>query len=458
MVTMRRRRAASAMVAVVALLGALLGARRPSARPAPICDPPSVSQPEPALDAPTRPDWLLAEHRYIALARWLAAASARPGTPASTLDYVRGVLANKENENAESIRDLEPLVPRLDPVADSARFRVVLKTLADDYLKTYRYGDAANALDRLYRASGATMAPADRTDLRSELLLRRALRNAPRQRTVVASPFAIPLTPNAIGLRDVTVHVGRDSSKWIFDTGANLSTITETVARRLRLHVITSGSTTSGITGVAVPSRVAVIPEMRIGAARVENAVVLVMPDSMLDIPQIKFQITAILGYPVLEALGRLAIGTDSLRVDPAAGEAPSDSSNLFLDDLSPVVSATVGDSTRLFHFDSGADATMLSVRFCRAYSTLLSGLDPTHTHIGGAGGDKTYEGYELARLPLAIGGQEAVLDSVFVMREEAKTPFDAYYGNLSGTIAARYGGYTIDFRAMTFRLGAGPR
>src|SRR6185312_2507311 len=129
--------------------------------------------------------------------------------------------------------------------------------------------------------------------------------------------------------------------------------------RRLRLHVITSGSTTSGITGVAVPSRVAVIPELRIGAARVENAVVLVM----LDIPQIKFQITAILGYPVLEALGRLAIGTDSLRVDPAAGEAPSDSSNLFLDDLSPVVSATVGDSTRLFHFDSGADATLLTVR-----------------------------------------------------------------------------------------------
>jgi len=51
MVTMRRRRAASAVVAVAALLGALLGARRPSARPTPICDPPSVSRPEPALDA-----------------------------------------------------------------------------------------------------------------------------------------------------------------------------------------------------------------------------------------------------------------------------------------------------------------------------------------------------------------------------------------------------------------------
>jgi len=185
---------------------------------------------------------------------------------------------------------------------------------------------------------------------------------------------------------------------------------------------------------------------------------VLVLPDSALDIPQAKFQITAILGYPVLESLGRLAIGADSLGVDPVAGEAVSDSSNLFLDHLSPVVAATVGDSTRLFHFDSGADAAMLTVRFCRAYESLLAGLDTTHLQIGGAGGVQRFAGYRIPRLPVVIGGRPAELDSAFVLRDASNSPFESYYGNLPGTFAARYGGYTLDFRAMTFRLGARSR
>jgi predicted aspartyl protease len=458
------RRRTLAPVAVL-ILATLIGAGRPRAqqppapvRPAPTCAAPSVGHAPPPPDSPNWPDWLLSEHRYVDLAEWMATAGTqRPVSPV-TLAYLRGVLANKENQNAASIRALEPVLSRLDPIADSARVVVVLKTLADDYLKTYRYGDAAQALDRIDRQYGAAMTPADRADLHNDVEFRRALRHAAPQRTTVSSPFTIPLRPDALGLREVMVHVGRDSSGWIFDTGANLSTITDGMARRLGLHVISTGATTKGITGASVPNRVAVIPELRFGSARVRNAVAIVLPDSALDIRQVPFQITAILGYPVLEALGRLAIGTDSLRVDPRADEAPSDSSNLFLDNLAPLVAAQVGDSTRIFHFDSGADATLLTVRFCRAYASLLSRLDSSHVQIGGAGGVQRYEGYRIPQLPVEIGGQRTVLDSVFVMREASRSPFESYFGNLAGNLAARYGGYTIDFRAMTFRLGAALR
>ena len=458
MLTVRRGFIASAVLAL-ATVGA---AGRPSIRWTPVravfaptCAAPSVGHPAPAADSPNWPDWLLRQHRYGDLDAWMAAAGAHGVVSPVTLQYVRGVLANKRNQNAASIRLLEPLVPRLDPVADSARVVVALKTLADDYLKTYRYGDAADALARLSREYGAAMAPADRADLRNDIAFRRALRGAPPQRTTVPSPFTVALRRDALGLREVTVHVGRDSSGWIFDTGANVSTITDGMARRLGLHVITTGAATKGITGASVPNRLAVIPEMRFGGARVRNAIVIVLPDSALDIPQAHFQITAILGYPVLESLGRLAIGTDSLGVDLRTGESPSDSSNLFLDNLSPVVAATIGDSTRLFHFDSGADATLLTVRFCRAYASLLEGLDTTSIGIGGAGGAQRYVGYRIPELPVVIGGQRAELDSVFVLRDTTRSPFESYFGNLAGNLAARFGGYTIDFRAMTFRLGA---
>ena len=40
-------------------------------------------------------------------------------------------------------------------------------------------------------------------------------------------------------------------------------------------------------------------------------------------------------------------------------------------------------------------------------------------------------------------------------LRDTTRSPFESYFGNLAGNLAARFGGYTIDFRAMTFRLGA---
>lgn len=444
-------------IGLIGARGTFVAAARPADAPlGPMCAPPKASQAEPAGDAPDRPDWLLREHRYVDLVRWMATAGATGTTPALTMQYFRGVLANKQNQNLTSIEQLAPLLSHLDPVHDSARAVTVLKTLADDYTKTYRYADAARTLARLDREHGAAMTAADREDLRSEIALRRALGHAPAQQVTVAAPFAVPLRPDTLGLREVEVRVGRDSSGWIFDTGANLSTITDGMARRLGLHVISTAARTMGITGVGVATRLAVIPELRVGTAIVRNAVAIVLPDKSLDIPQLHFQITAILGYPVIEALGRLTIGADSVAVDPVAGEAPSDSSNLFLDALSPLVAATVEDTTRLFHFDSGADATMLTVRFCRAYSSLLTGLAPTHIGVGGAGGAQRYEGYQLAGLPLTIGGTRDVLDSVFVFREASKSPFEDYYGNLSAKVAARFGGYTLDFRAMTFRLGAG--
>jgi hypothetical protein len=112
---------------------------------------------EPTPAAPDRPDWLLREQRYPELAQWVAEQRNRPTAPPADLAVFRGVLANRQNQNAASIALLLPVLPRLDPVADSAHFRLVLSTLADDYTKTYRYGDAADALLRLQRQAPASM-------------------------------------------------------------------------------------------------------------------------------------------------------------------------------------------------------------------------------------------------------------------------------------------------------------
>ncbi len=413
---------------------------------------------EPAPAAPDRPDWLLREQRYPELARWVAEQRNRLMVTPADLAVFRGLLANRQNQNAASIALLIAVLPRLDPVADSAHFRLVLSTLADDYTKTYRYGDAADALGRLQRQAPASMSAEELRDLGNSVAVRDLLRHAPPQRVLNSRPFVVPLRRDTIGLREVSVHAGADSAWWIFDTGANFSTISESMARRLGLHLSSGAATVKGTTGAPSRLNVAVIPELRVGPARVSNVVVLVLADSALDIPAVHFQISAILGYPVLEALDRLAITADQVQVTPDPEGVPGDSSNLFLDELNPLVAVTVDGTSRLYHFDSGADATVLGVHFCREYPQLVAGLSRRPLGIGGAGGNSAYSAYLLKHLPVTVGGTSTILDSVSVLGDSTTMAFEPSFGNLGQDLALSRGGYTIDFRAMTFRLGTGDR
>jgi predicted aspartyl protease len=412
------------------------------------CTAPAHDPPEPPPTAPGWPDWLLHERRYPELAQWVA----DHPTP-----FLSGVLANRQNQNVASIRLLEPLLGRLDPTADSARVRALLETLADDYTKTYRYGAAADALRRLERQNGAAMSAAELEDLRGDIQVRDLLRTAPPQRALVPRAFAVPVRRDSIGLLETPIRVGSDSAWWIVDTGANFTTITESTARRLGLHLSRDTGRTKGITGTYVPLHVAIIPELRLGPARIQNVATLVLADSALDIPQVPFQISAILGYPVLEALDRIAIAPDSLRVRPHPTGTPTPHSNLFLEQLSPILAVSIDGSVRLYHFDSGADHSSLSVRFCLAYPHRMAAAAPHTIEIGGAGGAKKFSVFELTRVPMTIGGTTTTLDSVSVFRQETDPVFDPFLGNLGQDIAGPSGGFTIDFRAMTFRLGVDP-
>ena len=445
------------MAASVAVLVPPAVAQSPGSTGA-VCAEQPGARAEPPATAPDRPDWLLREQRIPELVQWVAEQRTLLTVTPADLAVFRGVLANRQNQNAASIALLVPLLPRLDPVADSARFRLVLSTLADDYTKTYRYGDAADALMQLQRQAPASMSAEDLRDLGNGVAVRDLLRHAPRQRVLNSRPFTVPLRRDTIGLREVSVRAGSDFAWWIFDTGANFSTVSESMARRLGLHVSSGTATVKGTTGAASRLKVAVVPELRVGAARLSNVVVLVLADSALDIPAVHFQISAILGYPVLEALDRLAITPNRVQVTPDPKGVPGDSSNMFLDELNPLVAVTVDGASRLYHFDSGADATVLGVHFCRAYPQLLAGLSRQPVGIGGAGGTSAYSAYLLDHLPVRVGGTSTILDSVSVISDSTTMAFEPSFGNLGQDLASSRGGYTIDFRAMTFRLGTGDR
>jgi len=111
------------------------------------------------------------------------------------------------------------------------------------------------------------------------------LRGAPAQLVAGATGFTVATRRDPLGNTDVPVTVGQTEVWWMFDTGANISTISLSTATRLGLTLSRGSATTqSGATGNEVRLHTAIIPELRFGDALIRNAVVLVMEDKQLDI------------------------------------------------------------------------------------------------------------------------------------------------------------------------------
>jgi hypothetical protein len=79
-------------------------------------------------------DLLLKQRNYLKLEQSLTFSN--PRFSAEDRAFFAGVMANRRNRAAESIRLLQPLVPSLSKV-DRTRAVLALSTLADDYEKTF---------------------------------------------------------------------------------------------------------------------------------------------------------------------------------------------------------------------------------------------------------------------------------------------------------------------------------
>ena len=118
----------------------------------------------------------------------------------------------------------------------------------------------------------------------------------------------LKLEKDMAGLDNITVSAGGDTLGFIFDTGANLSTICLSVAETMGMHIIPSEILVGSITGEKVPAQLAVCRQLKIGHIAVDHVVFLVLPDEQLTFPQIGYKIRGILGIPILEAFGEIQI------------------------------------------------------------------------------------------------------------------------------------------------------
>jgi predicted aspartyl protease len=281
-----------------------------------------------------------------------------------------------------------------------------------------------------------------------------SLSDVPPETIEIVEAPPIKATRNRLGSWSVPVQVNGVDSQFIFDTGANFSTVSESEARRMGLAIHPSQATVAGMTGDNNPVRVA-SADIRLGGAHIRNVVFLVVADEAMYLAPLRMQMPGMLGLPAIRALKRVGISRDgTVRIDPS--QSPSggarEESNLFFDGLHPVAELYHGERRLQVVVDTGAFSSEFYPSFRDALtSEELSQMKQVRQKEASVGG--TIIERKIKQLPElwidVLGRRVNMKKANFTpVPDDNKRYWDGWMG-----IDAMRDGFVLDFQAMRFSL-----
>lgn len=361
---------------------------------------------------------------------------------------VGAALDNAFNRLEESNNKIEKLFQEYDKrLTDTSKYSL-LNLQQINYSKLYEYKKAYESASKLLTHYGNLLDEKEKQDFENTNKIWKALANQPKQQVLISNTTVLKMKKDKAGLSNLEIKSGKKKCDFIFDTGANISTVTKSTAKLFKMKMMEGEIDVTSITGIKIKSGIAVCPEMKLGDIIVKNAVFLVFPDEALAIPQIKFQINGILGFPVIEAMGEIQI-TQSGEFTIPKQQTVYENKNMALDFLTPIIDLN-GES---YSFDSGADATMLYLSY---YKKHRAEVDPVCTEIdysfGGAGGSITMKGCYIT-FNTIIDGRDIPIEKVIVLKAEIKDDEEALYGNIGQDLIKKFEKMTLNFDSMFIKF-----
>jgi hypothetical protein len=332
-------------------------------------------------------------------------------------------------------------------LTDSLRLDL-LKLKQANHGRLFEYADAAVATDEIIRKHTGILSDYDSGDYKNTGRIWHALYKQPKQELVINGDTRMKMTRDKANLANLEVKAGKTSIGFIFDTGANISTVTKSTAEKFNMIMLDAVIEVGSITGAKVNSGLAVCPELKIGNIMVRNAVFLVFDDTALAFPQIDYQINGILGFPIIEAMKEVQITTDDEFIVPQKQSSYSEQ-NMALDFLNPVIQIE-GDH---YTFDTGATGTSLYKKYYEKHKTEIeANYKQTDLEFGGAGGMKTIKGYEIIFRPV-INGRQLAIENVQLYTEKLGEKDSLYYGNIGQDVIKQFSKMTINFAVMFIKF-----
>lgn len=314
-----------------------------------------------------------------------------------------------------------------------------------EYLRTGRYADARELIDRMLRDE-------PREDLEN---VRAVFAIGPNMR-IRQAPATFACAVSDTGVR-LPVTVDGTRVEWLLDTGANISIISDAEAKRLGLAVRDSGGRAGDLAGGTVPARMAVARRVVIGGTELDEVSMLVTPAGQMPWTELPPGRQGIIGLPLaiaLEAVQWSRQGTCRTGSDVPSESAVAGASNrIVYDQLHVITTVAFENRTLEFLLDTGNQAgTQLWERFGKDFPTLLAERGTRGSvRVTQMGGATEREVVTIPDVRLTAGGMPARLERAHVFSKPVGD--DRFHGLLGMDVLSQAREVTLDFRSMTLTL-----
>lgn len=381
---------------------------------------------------------------------------------------------------------LEAALPTLSPDwAQLARARLAAGrldedtalSLADAFLGQHEGGrceavpaqaiiaDAAFASARYARAFAAAKAHreqlqrchGDTASVEGAAMMQRLaerLAPAPPQRVAAFTPATTPYTRDKAGLPRSYVSINGHLQEAVLDTGANLSVVSASTARRLGLHPLGKARVgSSSRAGVAV--QVAMADTLHFAGLALENVAFLILDDAQLEMPLPGgYRIDAIVGFPVFRAMQRVRFDhAGTLVPEPGAGSSTR-GRNLLLAGSDLFVDVRVGGIAAQLHLDSGGNNSSLAPPFATRHPEILQGLATSRQRLAGAGGATEREIALWPQARMEVDDHSIILPALPVALGASGDARARGQGVLGNDVLNAFDHWTLDLEHMRLELG----
>jgi hypothetical protein len=318
------------------------------------------------------------------------------------------------------------------------------RLLASAYMRQGKYREAFAQVTALLALS-----PGD-FDAQDDLPFLTALREFPDQE-------AAHIRSTTLRLQDAGLPIsinGVQATYW-FDTGADVSVLSESEAIHFGLRVLAVPIKVGGITGALTDSQVAVADELSIGSIRLRHVAFLVFPDDQPPFSQSPPGSRGLIGIPVLLALQRFVWGADrKFEIGSKSSIQSAPHADLCFDGHKPVAQIQFENRSLALTLDTGATNTELYAPFAAAFPDLIRTAATTDSHkTEGVGGAKNMDAATLPSLRFSIGGFPVVLSPAAVLLTDTTETSKYFDGNLGIDLLQQAHKTAFDFKAMTLSL-----
>lgn len=352
-------------------------------------------------------------------------------------------LDNAFNRLEESNRKIKQLFYHKSILSDSLILKLY-RVKEDNSIKLYQYKEAKNALESILTNYKELLSDKDVNEIENNLKIWIALENEPKQQVIIDEANRLKMETDKAGIKNLKISTSKDTVNFIFDTGANLSTVLEKTAKKFDMKILPVDIEVGTVTGQKIIAQLAVCPQMYLGTIKIRNAIFLVFKDDALYFPEIDYQINGILGYPIIEALREIQITQDGYFTVPKKETKIKYQPNMAMDGLTPLIYI----EGKHFTFDTGADNTMLYESYYIENKEYIDkNYKPIKVGFAGAAGNKEFDGYIVTQ-SFNILDKKITLKDIQLLKEKRKND-ETVYGNIGQDLIRQFDKMTLNFDHM---------